>query len=199
MNGTLHKIRQAAGRFWRILTFKKGVYCRMGRGNKFHGPVYAHELTAVGSYNYFGPYFMSLNARIGNYCSIGPGVKLGHLEHDLACVSTSTWIFGPKRGITDFTGRLEPTIVEDDVWIAANAVVKQGVTIHTGAVVGAGAVVTKDVPPYAIVAGVPAKILRYRFDDASIRLLLESKWWELPPKQAVSVCRELQSGIGSGV
>lgn len=62
-----------------------------------------------------------------------------------------------------------------------------GITIGDGAIVGAGAVVTKDVPPYAIVAGVPAKTLRYRFDEAIIKELLELKWWELEPEQMAEV------------
>ena len=74
----------------------------------------------------------------------------------------------------------KPIHIGHDVWIGYGAIIMDGVTIGTGAVVAAAAVVTKDVPPYAIVAGVPARIIRYRFDDDTIRRLLESRWWDFP-------------------
>lgn len=67
-----------------------------------------------------------------------------------------------------------------DVWIGTNAIILSGVTIGTGAIVGAGSLVAKDVPPYAIVAGNPAKVLRFRFSDELIAKLLQSQWWCLP-------------------
>lgn len=70
------------------------------------------------------------------------------------------------------------TIIEHDVWIGDNSILLPGITVGTGAVIGAGAIVTKDVPPYAIVAGNPAKILRKRFSDEKIQELLATKWWE---------------------
>ncbi|MNI40841.1 Chloramphenicol acetyltransferase [compost metagenome] len=69
-------------------------------------------------------------------------------------------------------------VIGNDVWIGANAVILPGVTLGDGAVIGAGAVVTKDVPPYAIVGGVPAKVIRYRFTPEEIEVLLRIKWWE---------------------
>ena len=188
-------VKKAVHRLWRILTFRKGIYCTLGKGNKFGKDVFLHEKTSLGSFNYVGYHTMTLNATIGNYCSIASGVKIGQGDHDLKCVSTSTHIYGPKHGITDHNDCAKKTVIENDVWIAANAVVKQGVTVGTGAVVGAGAVVTKDVPPYAIVGGVPAKVIRYRFDDDTIKMLLESKWWELPPKKAREICKELQKNV----
>ena len=68
--------------------------------------------------------------------------------------------------------------IGNDVWIGEAVFINDGITIGTGAVVGAHSVVTKDVPPYAIVAGAPARVLRYRFDDSTIQKLLDSKWWE---------------------
>ena len=179
-------------RIIRTVTGYKGVYCELGKGNKICRPAFLHELTTIGNYNYIGRYTMTLNAEIGNYCSIASGVKIGQGDHDLNCVSTSTHIYGPKHGITNHNDCAKKAVIGNDVWIAANAVVKQGVTVGTGAVVGAGAVVTKDVPPYAIVAGVPAKIIRYRFDEATIQMLLDSKWWKFSPKEAVKLCKELQ-------
>ena len=188
----MNKIHKAIHRVFRILTGKKGVYCACGKGNAFGKYLFLHEQTTMGSYNHIGNGTMTANAKVGNYCSIAPYVKLGQMEHDLKCVSTSTKIFGPKHGITDFTGDKEPTVIENDVWLAANVVVLQGVTVHTGAVVGAGAVVTKDIPPYAIAVGVPAKVIGYRFTQESIEKLLDSKWWELPPSEARYLCKKLQ-------
>lgn len=191
----MNKIQKAMHRLFRIFCGKKGIYCRHGKGNSFGKYLFLHENTSVGSYNHIGNGTMTANARIGNYCSIAPYVKLGQMEHDISCVSTSTKIFGPKHGITSFTGDIEPTVIENDVWLAANVVVKQGVTVHTGAVVGAGAVVTKDIPPYAIAVGVPAKVIRYRFSDEIIAKLMESEWWNLEPEKARVLCDKLQKGI----
>ena len=186
---------KAIRRCLRIVTGKRGVYCRLGTGNRFGRNVFLHEMTQIGSYNCFGRGTMLLNAKIGNYCSIAPGVKIGQMNHDLHCVSTSTKIFGPEHGITMNNGYTTPAVIENDVWIGANAVVKQGVRINNGAVVGAGAVVTKDVPAYAIVAGVPAKIIKYRFANEGIELLENSKWWDLPPQKAVTKCKDLQENL----
>ena len=73
-----------------------------------------------------------------------------------------------------------PIVVEDDVWIGFGAIILAGVTIGRGAIIGAGSVVNKDVPPYAIVGGVPAKVIKYRFDPATVESLLAIKWWEWP-------------------
>ena len=71
-------------------------------------------------------------------------------------------------------------IIGNDVWIGSHALILGGVKIGDGAVIGAGAVVTKDVPPYAVVGGVPARIIKYRFSQEIIDKLLEIKWWNLP-------------------
>ena len=189
-------LKQLIHRIRRILSGKKGIYCKFGKCNKFCKDVSIHERASVGNYNYIGKGTMIYNAHIGNYNSIAPGVKIGQVEHDLKCVSTSTKIFGPSHGITNFTGTMEPSIIENDVWIGANVVILQGIHIGTGAVLAAGAIVTKDVPPYAIVAGVPAKVIKYRFNDSQINTLLESKWWESDSEEAIVKCQKLQMTIG---
>ena len=120
---------------------------------------------------------------IGKYCSIAPDVKIGVGPHPINYFSTSPVFYAKYRGVVkeDMFDEYKLsgfTIIEHDVWIGTNAVILAGVRIGTGAVVGSGAVVTKDVEPYAIVGGVPAKLIKYRFDRKTIDRLLESKWWE---------------------
>ncbi|WP_417821472.1 CatB-related O-acetyltransferase [Terasakiella sp.] len=136
----------------------------------------------------------SSNTIIGRYCSISKDVYLGNTNHDFNCLSTSFVPDDPGFQSQRVKGY---NIVGCDVWIAANSIVLQGLTIGHGAVVGAGSVVTKDVPPYAIVAGNPARIIKYRFAPQIIEGLLETKWWTLPdsiirqlPAHDVEMCIE---------
>ncbi|WP_234463862.1 CatB-related O-acetyltransferase [Paracoccus caeni] len=111
-------------------------------------------------------------------------------EHPVDTLSSHPIFYGASNGFRipdkigvarDFSAaRHTPPIIGHDVWIGANAVITRGVKVGTGAVIGAGAIVTKDVPPYAIVGGVPAKLLRMRFDEETVAKLLASEWWDLP-------------------
>lgn len=140
----------------------------------------------IGRYSYTCYDDEIVNCEIGQFCSISDEVVIGGAEHPMEWVSTSP-VFqnvkhsGPKRKFAkfDFEG-IKSTIIGNDVWIGKRAIIKAGVRIGDGAVVGSGSVVTKDVPPYAIVGGVPAKIIRFRFDDDIIKELLQSEWWKLP-------------------
>lgn len=122
------------------------------------------------------------NAKIGKYCSISWDVTVGATNHPLNHLSTHAFPYVPYAGgfTTQNRQRLINTVIGNDVWIGCNSVILPGVTIGNGAVIGAGSVITKDVPPYAIVTGVPAKILKYRFKQEYIEKLLELCWWDLP-------------------
>lgn len=124
---------------------------------------------------------------IGAFCSIGPGTRVGGLgRHPTDRISTHPVFYSPKRqaGISFFNDKSFDEIllssIGHDVWIGANAVILDGVKVGNGAIIAAGSVVNKNVPPFAIVGGVPARIIRYRFSENQISILEDIKWWDLP-------------------
>lgn len=131
----------------------------------------------------------SYGSRVGNFCSISPGVKFSFLgKHNYHWVSTYPFYdFYNKWQVEDAVwhkglpdeDKIEPKpiIIENDVWIATNVTIKEGVTIGNGAVVGMEALVTKDVPSYALVGGNPARIIKFRFNEEQIDELLRIAWW----------------------
>lgn len=155
-------------------------------------PLLARGLSLeVGKYSYGHPniQFADFDPRakltIGSFCSFAIGVTIfagyhGRHSYDFITTSPLSYVFGnPGQAETSKTlvGDLSVRI-GSDVWVGYNAVIMAGVNIGHGAVLGAGCVVTKDVPPYAIVAGVPARIIKYRFSEIQIRRLLAIAWWE---------------------
>jgi chloramphenicol O-acetyltransferase type B len=147
----------------------------------------------MGKCSYVGYDSQVIHTQIGSFCSIGDFFLCGGANHPADWVSTSSAFYGGKHNgnskhFASFEIPHTPrTYIGNDVWCGARVIVKAGVNIGTGAIIGTGSVVTHDVPPYAIVAGVPAKIIRYRFNDDIINRLLESKWWELSDKQLKSI------------
>ncbi|MFT8808065.1 CatB-related O-acetyltransferase [Gluconobacter sp.] len=124
---------------------------------------------------------------IGDYCSIGPEVTIILGNHRADLVSTYPFRtlshFWPSaaEGQEDHSSKGD-VIIGNDVWIGAHATIMSGVTIGDGAVIAAQALVTKPVPPYAIVGGNPAKVIRYRFSDSVIARLRALAWWDWPEK-----------------
>jgi acetyltransferase-like isoleucine patch superfamily enzyme len=119
--------------------------------------------------------------KIGSFTSISFDVKIGLINHPLDFVSSSPMIYAKRRGwvtenkFNEVGDKL--VVIGNDVLISAGVIILSGVKIGNGAVVGAGSVVTKDVEPYSIVAGVPAKHIRFRFDESTRTILLKSEWW----------------------
>lgn len=139
---------------------------------------------------------------IGKFCSIACGAKFIFTSANHSLKSLSTYPFPiffeewdlDVANITDAWDNKGNIIIGNDVWIGYEAVILSGVTIGDGAIIGTRAVVTKDVPPYTIVGGVPAKPIRKRFDDTTIAKLLELKWWDWSEKQIKSNLEIIQSG-----
>lgn len=125
----------------------------------------------IGKYSYINRNSSAENCIIGNYCSISSGVYINPYEHELTFRSTHP--FASNRA----EQKREKVVIGHDVLISLNAIILSGVTIGNGAVIGAGAVVTKDVKPYEIVGGVPAKHIRWRFDEAERERLEKSAWY----------------------
>jgi len=140
----------------------------------------------VGNYSYVGSKSELINADIGKFCSIAQSCSIGLASHTMNNISTSP-IFTEKKNGTghSWTSISTPTetnrcIIGNDVWIGIRVIIKSGITIGDGAIIGAGSIVTKDVPAYAIAVGSPAKVIKYRFENSIIEKLLEIKWWNLP-------------------
>ena len=132
------------------------------------------------------------NAEIGKYCSVAWNCTIGGAEHPLHRLTTSFFPFDKAYGIVGDTEHSEiemtyskPLIIGNDVWVAAGVQILRGVTIGDGAVLGGGGIFTKDVPPYEIWAGVPAKKIGQRFPDEIIADLIELKWWDWPKEVIV--------------
>lgn len=145
--------------------------------------------SSIGYGSYVSESSFIKNTKIGKFTCIAPSVMTVAGNHPLNFVSVHPAFYSLHQ-IPSYVNETKfeeykyidqkkkiSIVIGNDVWIGTRATILEGVNIGDGAVVGAGAVVTKDVPPYAIVGGVPAKIIKYRFNDETINKLLELQWW----------------------
>jgi virginiamycin A acetyltransferase len=168
------------------------------------------QFTAIHPWSYIAP-----KSVIGRYSQMSVHGYIGGGRHPTDWLSTHffqykpDWLGYPEDHPFGLLGAFEetrPTVIGNDCWIGAHAVIMGGVTVGDGAIVGAGAVVTRDVPPYAIVAGVPARLIRYRFSEEVIQQLLELRWWQytratvarLPFNQPVKCIEMLRAAAQAG-
>lgn len=139
----------------------------------------------IGSFSYVS------DAHILPFCHIGPRSSIGGFEHPHERVSQSSFLWGQNTlfwqehqstpiSAQNSKPETKITTLEADVWIGANCVVKTGIRLKTGSVIGAGSVLTKDTEPYGIYVGNPAKLIKHRFELHIIQSLIHSEWWELP-------------------
>ena len=145
--------------------------------------------SSLGDFSYLGRDCFIQDASIGKYCSIGNGVCIGLGRHPLDLLGSSP-VFYKRNNVLGFSIASDESFAErerisigNDVWIGTRSIVLDGVSIGSGAVIAAGAVVTKDVAPYTIVAGVPARRVGQRFDDEVVAELLQTEWWDLDTEE----------------
>lgn len=159
-----------------------------------------YDVDFIGAYTYLGGRAADFRniASIGRFCAIAAQVVTGQGEHPTGFLSAHPMFTGSPFALADewrernrhhiekaacalaeaLKGRTAKTVIGNDVWIGEGVFLRAGVTIGHGAVIGARAVVTSDVPPYAIVAGTPARVIRYRFEPEVIERLLDLAWWK---------------------
>ena len=134
-------------------------------------------------YSFCGYDCKMIQCSIGAFCSVADEVIVGGVRHPMEWVATSSVFYHDKDCIKKKFSMFDrppqkKTIIGNDVWIGDRALIKEGVVIGDGAVIGMGSVVTKNVPPYEIWAGNPARFIRKRFDEEIIKELLEMRWWD---------------------
>jgi len=138
--------------------------------------------STLDDYSYISQHSLVNKTIIKKFCSIGPGCYIGLWEHDSDVSTHSFYLYEHSghfvKGYTSYAKDSIETYIGNDVWVGANTVILKGVTIGNGAIIGAGSVLTKDIPPYAIAAGNPAKIIKYRYEPSEIAWLEQLKWWD---------------------
>lgn len=167
-----------------------GNHCKIINGVDLDGAVYIGNYTSINGPNTDIKTLLN-PVRIGSFCSIARNVTFQEYNHDYTRMTTYLVNLNLLGGIQqqDVISNGE-IIVGNDVWIGSHAVILSGAKIGTGSVIAANSVVTGEIPPYAIAAGSPAKVIKYRFDEETIKNLLASEWWLKPKEEIVELYKK---------
>jgi len=167
----------------------------IAKGAKVEYPInLMHSVTVYGSVSLGKFTYINVNSviyprvEIGRYCSIARNCEIGVANHPIHYLSSHPFQFDKtifknnqhyqEINKVNWNPHLE-TVIGNDVWIGAKVIINSGLKIGHGSIIAAGSVVTKNIPPYAIVGGIPARVIKYRFSEETIQELLVLKWWEL--------------------
>jgi len=171
-------------KYLRIGYYSRIKKCNFGKYNTIYDNVSLRQVS-LGDFSYVSSRTIINNARIGKFCSIGPDCRIGLGKHPTRDFVSTHPIFFSDMKQTQITfadkryfDEFEEIYIGNDVWIGANAILMDGVHLPDGVIVGAGSVVTRNVPAYTIIGGIPARIIRYRFAESEIDKILESCWWD---------------------
>ena len=175
----------------RATTF--GRWCEVGARTKV-------AESSFGDYSYVVNDSDIIHSRIGKFCSIAAHTRINPGNHPLdrvmlSHVSYRSSAYGLGSDDPDFFEwrRGSPVTLAHDVWIGHGAIVLPGVTVGSGAAIGAGAIVTRDVPAFAVVAGNPGRVLRYRFSEAVIAEMLRIAWWDWPHERIGAAMQDFRN------
>jgi len=178
------KILEYKNNFLKLGYMSSAINCKFAEYNTIYNYVNLNK-TQLGSFTYVSANTKISNAKIGKFCSIGQDCKIGMGKHPTKdFVSTHPIFFSTlKQAQISFVDKnyfdeFEEINIGNDVWIGSNVLIIDGINVGDGVIIAAGSVVSKNIPPYAIVGGIPAKIIRYRFKEDEIEKLLKFKWWD---------------------
>ena len=181
------------------------VFSAYYKKSKFQSGVKLHSNakvinSSIGRYTYIGDRSEVSSCDIGGFCSIGKEVIIGTGSHPKNWKSTSPLFYSNSSQLVVnivsqnlWHSESNTTVqIGHDVWIGSRSIILSGVTVGHGAIIAAGAVITKDVPPYSIVGGVPGRVIGSRFSSEKINELLNEKWWELPLETIIKNVEQFQ-------
>lgn len=185
------------------------VFCKRQEGGEFYSATLRDILeryhgVQVGAYSYgeaLVPGSFPRGVTVGRYVSVATGVQVLLRNHPLDCLSTHPFFFNKDLGyVKEDTVSFHTLEIGHDAWVGSRAIITPGCRrIGIGAVVGAGSVVTKDVPDFAVVAGNPARTIKLRFDDATIAEILASHWWDKPVWELVHCISQMNTPVAKSV